>query len=213
MFSSSVYYGPSHHRHFLIVVEPVSDHGVDVRYHHAVNTGDMDEVFVEFIRIQGKLDDDSFAISEAARRVRVGGMVWLRPDDHRWIVDGDALRAMSEELGSLRWLTGSAAVTPRFETQELLRAGGGAAQGRVIVAFDEAMWKREQKPWEKNWRISSESVRSGGQGTVRRAQSRASPEQFGALKVLHDQHQGNREFTMNINVMVTLSDEQEQSRQ
>src|SRR5207253_1822772 len=83
--------------------------------------------------------------------------------------------------------------TPRYEAQEMLRAGGGASRGRVILAFDEEAWAHARKPWEKHWTVASKEGHSGGQGTVRRVQSRADPEQFGALKVLHDEHQTNRE--------------------
>ena len=190
MFISSVYYGPSHHRRFRIVAEALLDR-VEVRFHHAVNTGEADEVVVEFPRIQSRFDDQQHALAQAAQRVPDGGITWLRPDE--WIVDGDALRRMTEELGSLPWLAGTAAITPRYEAQEMLRAGGGASQGRVILAFDEEAWAHARKPWEKHWTVASKEGRSGGQGTVRRVQSRADPEQCGALKVLHDEHQTNRE--------------------
>lgn len=128
-----VYYGPSHHRQFLIVVEPVPDHGVEVRFHHAMNTGDADEVVVEFTRVQSHFNDQRRAIAEAAELARAGGITWLLPDGDAWIVDGDALRRTTEELATLGWLTGTAAITSRYEAQEMLRAGGGASQGRVIL--------------------------------------------------------------------------------
>ena len=185
-----MYYGPSHHRQFRIVAEALPDR-VEVRFHHAANTGEADEVVIEFPRVQSRFNDQQHALAEAAQRVRDGGMTWLRPDE--WIVDGDALRGITEELASLPWLTGTAAIAPRYEAQEMLRAGGGASQGRVILAFDERTWTQARRPWEKNWIVGSEQGRSGGQGTVRRVQSRTDPDQFGALKVLHDEHQTNRE--------------------
>lgn len=188
-----MYYGPSPHRQFLIVVEPVPDHGVEVRFHHATNTGDADEVVVEFTHIQSHFNDQRRAITEAAELARAGGITWLRPDGDGWIVDGDALRLMTEELATLGWLTGTAAISPRYEAQEMLRAGGGASLGRVVLAFEEAAWTRARKPWEKDWIVGNERGLSGGQGTVRRVQSRTTPDQVGALKVLHVEHQGNRE--------------------
>lgn len=188
----SVYYGPSHHRQFRIVAAALLD-SVEVRFHQAMNTGDADEVVVEFPHVRGRSNDEEPAIAEAARRVRAGDMTWLRPYGHDWIVDGDALRGMTEELATLRWLAGTASITPRYEAQEMLSADGGASQGRVVVAFDESVWTRARKPWEKNWQVTSEAGRSGGQGTVRRVQARMRLDQFGALKVLHDEHQGNRE--------------------
>lgn len=188
-----MYYGPPHHRRFQIVVEALPDDQVGVRFHHAVDTGDKEEVVIEFKRIQGRSTEQERALAQASQRVRDGGMTWLRPDGDTWIIDGDVLRGMTEELASLRWLNGTAALTPRYEAQEMMRADNGASQGRVILAFDEAAWEQARKPWEKHWTVAVERGRSGGQGTVRRVQSRTNPVKFGALKVLHDEHQTNRE--------------------
>lgn len=130
-----------------------------------MNTGDADEIVVEFPRIQARSDDAQPAITEAAQRARAAGITWLRPNGREWVVDGDTLRGMTEELASLPWLTGNAAIMPRYERREMLRAGGGASQGSVILAFDEAAWAASRKPWAKHWHVSAEKETLGGQGT------------------------------------------------
>src|SRR5207248_244405 len=104
VFQSFVRYGPSHYRQIRIVVAALEGDQVEVRFHEAWNTGDADEVVVEFTRINGRSDDPRGAIAEAATRVRLGGVTWLRPDGDHWIVDGDVLRHMTEDLASLQWL-------------------------------------------------------------------------------------------------------------
>lgn len=193
VFLYSVDYTSSQPRQFRIVVEAIPDDQVEVRFLPILNTGEADEVVVEFPRIQSQSLNPQHALAEASRRVGDGGANWLRANNDGWVVDGDALRGMTEELTSLNWLSGTAALTPRYQAQEFLRAGGGASQGRVVLAFDEAAWVQARKPWENNWVIAREEGRSGGQGIVRRVKSRADPERAGALKVLHHEHQTSRE--------------------
>ena len=191
-----MYYGPPHHRQFRIVVEELENATTEVRFHHAINTGEADEVVVEFTRVHSRLDNSATAIREAAQRASAAGITWLRPGKDEWIVDGDALRGRTTELAELPWLTGTAAVRPRYEAQEMLRGGNYEFRGHVLLTFDEAAWIQARNPWEKNWQISDEKPRSGGQGTVHRVQSLTIAERFGALKILHDEGQRERRYRL-----------------
>lgn len=188
-----MHYGPSRHRQIRILITSFEDGSAEVRFHEALAAGKTDEVVVEFTGVIGRFDDAQPAIRDAALRARTGDVKWLRPETNDWIVDGDALRGMTTDLANLSWLTGTATITPRYEPAEMLRAGTFAARGSVILRFDEQTWAQSSKPWERNWTVRDNEPRSGGQGTVRRVESRAKAGQFGALKVLHDQHQTIRE--------------------
>jgi len=118
-----VYYGPSNHRQFRILVTSFENGNAQVRFHGEVHTGDADRVVVEFIGIDGRPDDSRPALREAAQRARTGQIAWLQPRESDWIVDGDALRGLTSGLAELSWLTGTALITPQYEVDGMLRPG------------------------------------------------------------------------------------------